>query len=412
MSKKIKDTPTKSPDVEEISADEAGPGPDELASTVGAGLEVSHEVAPEAVSESSPTAGTPQGKGNSAIAWLALIVALPALAGLGFMIVDDWKSVDTTAQSNSSIANLDSRLAATQESVSLSVSDLDRNIAALSDANADFATRLESQQRSIDERIRLLDSLPIRMSGLESSVASLKGVSAGARDTWLLAEAEYYMQIANAQLQLAGNPHLAMLALHMADERLVQLGNPALIEVRTAVSDELAALDVMDKPDIEGATLTLSSLAQVVDSLPLRDHERASDENSDDIDTEELSGVDRAVASMKDAMSGLIKITPPDQAAMPLVTPGAEYFLRTNLTLQIQVARLALLRGETAVFEQSLNDASSWLHQYFDAESTQVAAALQTIDEIRGGQFAIAAPDISNSLRLLRQFRTLAETAQ
>ena len=408
MSKKTKDTPTKSPDAEEISADEAEPGPDELVSTGDAELEVSHEVEPEAVSEPSPTAGTPQGKGNSAIAWLALIVALPALAGLGFMIVDDWISVDTTAQSNSSIANLDSRLAATQESVS----DLDRNIAALSDANADFATRLESQQRSIDERIRLLDSLPIRMSGLESSVASLKGVSAGARDTWLLAEAEYYMQIANAQLQLAGNPHLAMLALRMADERLVQLGNPALIEVRTAVSDELAALDVMDKPDIEGATLTLSSLAQVVDSLPLRDHERASDENSDDIDTEELSGVDRAVASMKDAMSGLIKITPPDQAAMPLVTPGAEYFLRTNLTLQIQVARLALLRGETAVFEQSLNDASSWLHQYFDAESTQVAAALQTIDEIRGGQFAVAAPDISNSLRLLRQFRILAETAQ
>jgi uroporphyrin-3 C-methyltransferase len=408
MSTKIKDTPTKSPDVEEISADEAEPGPDELVSTVDVAPEVSHEAEPEAVSEASPTAGTPQRRGNSAIAWLALIVAIPALAGLGFVIVDDWKSVDTTAQSNSAIANLDSRLAATQDSVS----DLDRNIAELSDANADFATRLESQQRSIDERIRLLDSLPIRMSGLESSVASLKGVSAGARDTWLLAEAEYYMQIANAQLQLAGNPHLAMLALHMADERLVQLGNPALIEVRTAVSDELAALDIMDKPDIEGATLTLSSLAQVVDSLPLKNHERASDENSDDIDSEELSGVDRAVASMKDAMSGLIKITPPDQAAMPLVTPDAEYFLRTNLTLQIQVARLALLRGETAVFEQSLNDASSWLHQYFDAESTQVAAALQTIDEIRGGQFAITAPDISNSLRLLRQFRTLAETAQ
>jgi uncharacterized protein HemX len=408
MSKKTKDTPTKSPDVEDNSTDEAELDPNEVVSTVDAELEVTHEAEPAAVPQPSPTAAAPQRKSNSAVAWLALIVAIPTLAGLGFVIVDDWKSADTTAQSNSSIANLSSRLEATQDSVA----ELDRNIAALSEANANFATRLESQQRNIDERIRLLDSLPIRMSALESSVASLKGVSAGARDTWLLAEAEYYMQIANAQLQLAGNPHLAMLALRMADERLVQLGNPALIEVRTAVSDELAALDVMDKPDIEGATLTLSSLAQVVESLPLRGHEQASDESSDDIDTEELSGLDRAVASMKDAMSGLIRITPPDQATMPLVTPDAEYFLRTNLALQIQVARLALLRGETAVFEQSLSDASSWLRRYFDTESTQVAAALQTINEIRGGQFAIAAPDISNSLRLLRQFRTLAETAQ
>jgi uncharacterized protein HemX len=407
MSKKTKDSPTKSPDVEENSADEAEPGSDEAVRAVDATPEVSHEAEPEPEAVAEPATDTAHRKGT-AIAWLALIVALPALAGLGFVIVSDWKSADTTAQSNSSIANLSNRLEATQDSVA----ELDRNIAVLSEANADFATQLESQQRNIDERIRLLDSLPIRVSALESSVASLKGVSAGARDTWLLAEAEYYMQIANAQLQLAGNPHLAMLALRMADERLMQLGNPALIEVRTAVADELAALDVMDKPDIEGATLTLSSLAQVVDSLPLKDHKRANDENSDDIDTEELSGIDRAVASMKDAMSGLIKITPPDQVAMPLVTPDAEYFLRTNLTLQIQVARLALLRGEAAVFEQSLNDASSWLHQYFDTESTQVGAALQTIDEIRGGQFAIAAPDISNSLRLLRQFRTLTETAQ
>jgi uroporphyrin-3 C-methyltransferase len=250
----------------------------------------------------------------------------------------------------------------------------------------------------------------VRMSGIESSVAALQGVSAGTRDTWLLSEAEYYMQIANAQLQLASNPHLATIALRMADERIVSLGNPALIEVRTAVSDELAALDVMIKPDIEGMTMTLSSLARVVDSLPLRTAERGDSNVGNE--AEDLSGVDRALASVKDAMSGLVKITPPDQDAAPLVAPDAVYFLRTNLTLQIQVARLALLRGETAVFNQSLDDASDWLRTYFDTESTQVAASLETIAEIRGTQFEMAPPDISNSLRLLRQFRALAEIAQ
>jgi uroporphyrin-3 C-methyltransferase len=409
MSKKTKDTAKKAPDVEETAADDAEFAAEDV-KAVAPMSAIDTDAAPEAepVPEAPSSTQTPQSKANSAIAWLALIVAIPALAGIGFVLVDKWQTVDTTAQSNSSIASLASQLEGTQESVAR----LDRNVAAVAEANTDFAARLESQQRNIDERIRLLDSLPIRMSALEGSLASLQGIAAGTRDTWLLAEAEYYMQIANAQLQLAGNPHLAMLALRMADERLVQLGNPALIEVRTAVADELAALDVMDKPDIEGATLTLSSLAQVVDSLPLKDRDRAKNESSNDTDTEELSGVDRAVASVKDAMSGLIKITPPDHSATPLVTPDAVYFLRTNLTLQIQVARLALLRGETAVFEQSLNDASSWLNQYFDTESTQVQAALKTVDDISGGQFAIAAPDISNSLRLLRQFRTLSETAQ
>jgi len=82
------------------------------------------------------------------------------------------------------------------------------------------------------------------------------------------------------------------------------------------------------------------------------------------------------------------------------------------LTLQLQSARLALLRGEQAVFQQSLDDAASWLETYFNAESAQVNGALQTVAEIREGLFDVSTPDISESLRLLRQYETLAEPAQ
>jgi uroporphyrin-3 C-methyltransferase len=126
----------------------------------------------------------------------------------------------------------------------------------------------------------------------------------------------------------------------------------------------------------------------------------------------ELSGVDRAWASVKGAVSGLVKVSGPDQTAIPLLTPDAVYFLRTNLTLQLQAARLGLLRGEQAVFQQSLDDAATWLELYFDADSAQVDSVLETIDEIRGGMFAITTPDISQSLRLLRQYKTLAEPGQ
>jgi uroporphyrin-3 C-methyltransferase len=122
--------------------------------------------------------------------------------------------------------------------------------------------------------------------------------------------------------------------------------------------------------------------------------------------------MERAWNSVKDAVSGLIKVTPPDQASLPLVPPEAAYFLRTNLALQLQSARLSLLRGEQAVFEQSLDDASAWLTDYFDTDSAQVSGALQTISEIRGGFFSVTAPDISVSLRLLRQYKTLAETSR
>jgi len=190
----------------------------------------------------------------------------------------------------------------------------------------------------------------------------------------------------------------------------MQLSDPGLTDVRRAISDELAALEVMNKPDIEGATLTLGSLARVVESLPLAGTAAPDDAVPED-DTEQ-SGVSRAWGSVKDAFSGLVKVTPPDQAGLTLVSPDAEHFLRNNLALQLQSARLALLRGEQTIFEQTLDDTSALLNSYFDSSSVEVISAQLTISEIRDSVFAADIPDISKSLRLLRQYRTLSETLE
>jgi uroporphyrin-3 C-methyltransferase len=361
----------------------------------------------EPASLPAPETAAADKKGSGGVAWLALIIALIAAAGIGYMIFQDWRTESAAAQSARSLAELGTRLASSTESLS----SLDRGLAGLSETDSRIATELNALQADLENRISLLDSLPSRMSNLENSISTLQGVSTGARNTWLLAEAEYYMQIANAQLQLAGNPHLAALALGMADERIVQLSDPALTGVRRALSDELAALDVMEKPDIEGITLTLSSLARVVASLPLRQAASTGIDEDTAVDSD-LSGANRAWASVKGAVSGLVRVTPPNEIAAPLMTPDAVYFLRTNLTLQLQAARLALLRGEQAVFEQSLDDAAHWLDLYFDAESAQVRGAKATLAEIRSGLFAVAPPDISESLRLLRQFNGINESAQ
>ena len=111
-------------------------------------------------------------------------------------------------------------------------------------------------------------------------------------------------------------------------------------------------------------------------------------------------------------MSGLVKVTPPDEETRALLTPDASRLIRNNLALQLQAGRLALLRGEQAIFEQSLEDADALLVRYFDSGSAQVASVRDTITEILDTMVTVTAPDISESLRLIRQFRVLSETAQ
>ena len=210
---------------------------------------------------------------------------------------------------NDALTSLETRIEQSRNSLAALQAEVDQI------PRVDYSGDIDAIRRDIDERIRLLSSLPTRMSTIESSVASLAGISAGARETFLLAEAEYYMQIANAQLQLANNPRLASLALSMAAERVIQLSNPSLTDVRRALADELAALAVMEKPDIEGAILTLASLARVVESLPLASATESDDETQEELDPD-AGAVDRAWASVKDAMSGLVKVTPPEPAKL------------------------------------------------------------------------------------------------
>ncbi len=394
----------------EESADEASldqPADEPGEEIVDQAVDEAPDEAPDGERRSMSAEATPappaSGRG---VAWLALLVSAVAMIAVAYTLFLDWRSAGDDTTGNE-IASLERQLSDSREQLG----NLDAQVAELAGRDSVSASDIDALRRQLEERVDVLSSLPPRMSSLESSVASLAGISEGARDTWLLAEAEYYMQIANAQLQLANNPHLASLALGMADERVAQLANPGLTDVRRAIADELAALAVMEKPDIAGTTMTLASLSRVVESLPVRSAP-ADDEETRQESDEEQSGMARAWSSVKGAMSGLVKVTPPDEAKFELLTPDAEYFLRNNIALQLQAARLALLRGEQAVFEQSLDDTNALLRQYFDTDSAPVAGALETLEEIRGNMLATTAPDISGSLDLLRQFQVLRENSQ
>lgn len=347
---------------------------------------------------------------SASIAWLALFLALAAVAAAGTLFVRDLRDAAEADAAGDTVAALRrdtaDRLDESRESVAALESRLDE-IGEAAGTNSEALADLESAVADLAQYSATLESVAPRIRSLENSLANLQGISVDARNSFLLAEAEYYMQIANAQLQLAGNAELAALALEQADDRVAQLGDPGLTEVRRSLADEMAALEVMEDPDIAGVTLTLGSLAQVIDSLPLRgpDTNAARPATAPD---EEIGGLRRAWNSVKDAFSGVFDYTPPTDPDRPLLTPGSEPLIRGNLALQLQAARLALLRGEQDLFRQSLDDADAWIETWFDTSTAPVTSARETIREIREAYRRVAKPDISGSLRLLRQYRTLA----
>jgi len=350
-----------------------------------------------------PASKPARGPLASIVASLALLLALAALA-VAWLARQDRDSSERAANNEAAIASLSGNVGDVHDSLQ----SLESRLADIGESGAASAETVAALEREIDDLTERNQSLAHRTGNLENAISSLQGVSAGVRDTWALAEAEYYMQIANAELQLAGNPGIAALALGFADERIRQLADPALSEVRRALRSELQALESIEQPDLEGMTLTLASLADRVEALPLNEQLALPGDDPAPVDPE-LSGFDRAVASVKQAFGDIVSVRRTDEPLRPLMSPDAVYFLRVNLSLAFQAARLALLKGEQGVFEQNLEDAAEWLRQYYDSDSRAVASALDTISELQSSSTDVSLPDISQSLRLLRQYRTLRD---
>jgi len=336
------------------------------------------------------------------LGFAALFLAVVAVLGFFYLAASDRSSPNSSSSDGASAADL-AALSASLTEAEASILAISTTLTVLSNADGATVAGTTALEQRLDARLRIVETVPARVARLERSFSTLQGISTGVQDTWLLAETEYYMQIANAQLQLAANPHLATLALKLADERLLQLGDPALTDVRRALARELRSLEAIENPDIEGATLMLASLAEAVDSLSLRQEAQPEQATTELPADDAASGIDRAVASFKGMVSDMITIRRTDEAVQPLIAPEAVYFLRANLALQLQTASLALLRNEQAVFQQSLDDAAVWLEKYYDLSSAPVRQALQTLREIRDSSFVSALPDISASLSLQRQ---------
>lgn len=358
-----------------------------------------------AEAEAPPTENQRQ-TASGFVGWLTIAFSIVALSSAGYLVFDNWRTSKSIQNSDEIFASLNKTLTVTRESLS----SLEQRLNSLAIKDVASLGEIQSLEQQLNKRMQNFESLPGRINNLENSISSLQGISAGVRHAWLLAEAEYYMQIANVQLQLARNPHLASLALHFADKHLLQLTDPALTEIRRALSNELRAIEVMEKVDIKGIALMLANLTSVVDSLPLRQEVDIINREMSGLDSN-MSGIDRTLVSLRKIVDDIVSVRRTNEAILPFAVPDAVYFLRANLALQLQIAKLALLRSEKEIFEQSLSDASDWLTRYYDTESAVVLNTLETITEIQNGLFSISPPDISESLRLLRQQIYLSRSA-
>jgi len=248
--------------------------------------------------------------------------------------------------------------------------------------------------------------------GFVTSLRQLREELGRSATGWQLAEVLYLLDIANQQLELQKNVATATAAMEAADRKLLALGDPAFLKVREKILSEVGALKALRPLDRAGIAMQVRGVAEQVKSLKLKSVEYAPEK----VVADGLLGKQEAIAQsalgwqdkLKAAWSEFLvaiedTVHIRNQRVIPMLSADQEYFLYKNMALKLESAQLAVLKEDNLVFYANLDTALDDLNEYFDPEDVATINAKNALQQLRKENLEVALPDLSGSLRLLKQ---------
>jgi len=294
-------------------------------------------------------------KGSGAVGWLALLLGLGAAGGAAY---NYWNQQQFQQTYLDTIKAEQSKAADATSSIRSSIqSKLKADLSTLKDDNDALVSEISTNNRRLDRKLTSkIDGLDERLTEVDSKIVTLRGFSDEAKYAYVRAEVEYFLQTANNRLTLAQDVGSALSALEAADERLNILSDPSLVRVRAEARDEIQALKAVEQPDITGIALSLASIAKQVPSLPMRTHDD-EDYFKEEIPMKEGEGwrvgMSNVWRSMRGTLDRLVEVRDATPNDAPMLSVKDEALLYSNLEIQLQSARLAALKQDSANFNGS-----------------------------------------------------------
>jgi uroporphyrin-3 C-methyltransferase len=206
-------------------------------------------------------------------------------------------------------------------------------------------------------------------------------------------------------LSLQRDVKTAKLALLSADARLRELADPHYLSVREQIAAELEALEAVPTVDTEGIYASLQALQQRINELQVAGtgYRPPDASGTAQPQTRAVTHWSEVPALIWASVSELFRLREHAQPIEPMLPPERSYFLRENLRLQLVSSQLALLRDEPGPYRGALDTAGSWITAHFASDSAETDALLARLEELAARDIRPELPDISASLRVLRQ---------
>jgi uncharacterized protein HemX len=332
------------------------------------------------------------------------LLGLLALAGVGYFLWDQLRSQQEGLGGNldkgdKSIIELRKHINTTQSQLATAEQQLSNLTKTQNNTDQQYERLLKEQSKLYEDRLNNTNAkLESKMNNIQSQLGKTRG-------DWLGSDAEYLLSIANERLQLTQDIKTTIMALEAADHRLRESGDGGVFKVRAEIAEEISALKSVKSPDIiklishltiiQKQAHTLQLALPTINAAPAQPERDPGPSTQDEQNT---TIIDRALADLKD----LVTIRQRDSNAIALLHPDEARIIREDLVIRIDIAKSALIRRNDTEFHASISSAKEWLVDNFDSKTDRVKNALQTLENLLTVHLHSQLPDISRSLKMLR----------
>ncbi|HUA81371.1 MAG TPA: uroporphyrinogen-III C-methyltransferase [Dyella sp.] len=301
----------------------------------------------------------PPGRPGGGTLALALLLALIAIIGVGYIAWRQWKLLHINAQALRTTAALEER-----------VNTMDRALSGATSQNGLLLQRLndaDQVNRSVRDELLSQDQ---RVRDLEEAVGKLSEKTLSGQDAMRLDETESLLRMGAERYNLFHDARGAAQAFALASQTLAGVTDNAFNDVRQNIDAEHEALMKSQTTDPQQWLDSVMQLRNDLPDLPLKP--------LDEPEAQESNGV---WARIRRALYGVIQIKRDNGA--PVDVADAR-IARDMVALDLAQAQAALLAWDNNACAASLKRADAGLVAQFDLQAPGVQQARQRIGTLLG----------------------------
>lgn len=289
-----------------------------------------------------------------------------------------------------------------QKQYQLQLSSLQQQITEVQATSSRLSQSVNGNQQAVTQ---LQSELHTQLEELNALSQRAITISNRSQRGWMLNEIDYLLRIAHRRLEISRDINSAIAALQAADQRLHDLGDMNLFNIRKQLAKDIAALKALHQVDVNGTALALDQIILLVHELPFKTAQdeiksQLEDNQQTPAEPEKGSGfVDSVITTMMNI--GDIKVH--KNAVKPASSQQQQIQIEQLLQTYLLSARLAVLRYDQMQFSHDIEQSQQLLHLHYKTADNRVQQMQKDLANFSGLVLNPELPEITSTWTMLQK---------